>query len=97
MVNNSKSHKVQITPPNEECLDSSLDLNLIQLLKRKEEPTKRIMCIQVNRSMWDHPMLLSNGRILIIYLKFVQIHGDELGWFTKCECKDENVHVFSWT
>jgi hypothetical protein len=74
MANNSKSHKVQITSPNEECFDSSLDLNLIQLLKHKEQPTKRIMCSQVNWSMWDHPMLLPNGPILIIYLEFVHIH-----------------------
>ncbi len=47
--------------------------------------------------MWDHPMLLLNGHILTIYLKFVPTHGDGLGWFTKCECKDENVNVFSWT
>jgi hypothetical protein len=39
-------------------------------------------------------MLLPNGCILIIYLEFVPIHGDELGWFTKCECENENVHVF---
>jgi dTDP-4-dehydrorhamnose 3,5-epimerase-like enzyme len=63
----------------------------------KEERTKIIMCIQVNWSMWDHPLLLPNGHILTIYLEFVPIHGDELGWFTKCECEDENVHVFSWT
>jgi len=87
MANNSKSHKVQITPPNEECVNSSLDLNLIQLLRHKEEPTKIIMCIQVNWLMWDHPTLLRNGCILIIYLDFVPIHGDELGWFTKCECE----------
>jgi hypothetical protein len=95
MVNNSKSHKVQITSPNEEHFDSLLDLNLIQLLKRKEEPTKTIICFQVNSSMWDHPMLLPNGHILIIYLEFVPIHGDGLGRFTKCECEDENVHAFS--
>jgi hypothetical protein len=52
------------------------------------------MCIQVNWSMWDHPTLLPNGHILTIY-QFVPIHGDELGWFTKCECKDENFHAFS--
>ncbi len=86
MANNSKAHKVQIAPPNEERFDSSLDLNLIQLLRNKEESTKRIMCIQVNWSMWDHPTLLPNGCTLIIYLEFVLIHGDELGWFTKCEC-----------
>jgi hypothetical protein len=97
MANNSKSHKVQVTSPNEERFDYSLDLNLIQLLKRKEEPTKRIMCTQVNESMWDHPMLLPNGHILTIYLEFVPFHGDKLGWFTKCECENENVHVFSWT
>jgi hypothetical protein len=95
MANNSKSHKIQITPPNEEHFNSPLDLNLIQLLRHKEEATKRIMCIQVNQSMWDHPMLFPNGCILIIYLELVPIHGDELGWFTKCECEDENVHAFS--
>jgi hypothetical protein len=97
MANNSKPHKVQITSPNEERFNSSLDLNLIQLLRRKEEPTKRIMCTQVNWLMWDHPTLLPNGHILTIYLKIVSIHEDRLGWFTKCECEDENAHVFSWT
>ncbi len=47
--------------------------------------------------MWDHPMLLPNGHILTIYLEFVPVHGDELGWFTKYECEDENVRAFSWT
>jgi len=95
MANNSNPHEVQITSPNEEHFNSSLDLNLIQLLRRKEEPTKRIVCIQVNWSMWDHPMLLPNGHIFKIYLEFVPIHGDELGWFTKCECEDETFHAFS--
>jgi hypothetical protein len=95
MANNSNPHKVQITSPNEEHFDSSLDLNLIQLLRRKEEPTKRIVCIQVNWSMWDHRMLLPNGHILKFYLEFVPIHGDKLGWFTKCECEDETFHAFS--
>jgi hypothetical protein len=44
--------------------------------------------------MWDHPTLFPNGHILTIYLEFVPIHGDGLGWFTKCECKDENIHFF---
>jgi hypothetical protein len=78
MANNSNSHKVQITTPNEEHFDSSLDLNLIQLLRRKEEPTKRIMCIQVNWSMWDHPTLPLNGHILTIYLELSPFMGR--GW-----------------
>jgi len=78
MANNSNSHKVQITTPNEEHFDSSLDLNLIQLLSRKEEPTKRIMCIQVKCSMWDHPTLLPNGHILTIYLELSPFMGT--GW-----------------
>jgi hypothetical protein len=71
------------------------DLNSIQLLKRKEEPTKIIMCTQVNLSMWDHQRYFLMVIFLTIYLEFVPIQGDELGWFTKCECEDENVHVFS--
>jgi len=55
------------------------------------------MCIQVKWSTWDHPMLLPNGHILTIYLKFIPIHEDGLGWFTKCESEDENVGAFSWS
>ncbi len=94
MANISKSHKIQITSPNEERFHSSLDLNLIQLFGCKEEPTKKIMCTQLNQSMWDHPTLLPNGHNLTIYLEFVPIHGDGLEWFTKCEWEDENVHFF---
>jgi len=41
---------------------------------REEEPSRRVVRTQVNRSAWDH-RLFPNPHALAIYLKFVSAYG----------------------
>jgi len=49
----------------------------------KEEPSKKVVRIQVNRSAWDH-QFSPNPHALIIYLEFVPAYGAAPERFEEC-------------
>ncbi len=59
---------------------------------REEEPSKRVVRTQVDRSAWDRRLSL-NPHALAIYLEFVPVRGVALKRFEKCQCEDDNVHL----
>ncbi len=74
----------------EELEEASLDVNIFQW-SREKEPSRKVVCTQVDRSAWDH-WLSPNPHALTIYLKFVPTYGVVPKMFEKCQCEDDEVH-----
>ncbi len=92
------------TPPNppvalvqqEELEEAPLDLNVSQR-PREEEPPRRVVRTQVDRSVWDR-RLSPNPHALAIYLEFVPARGAAPERFEECQCEDDDVrlHCRTW-
>jgi hypothetical protein len=80
----------------EELKEAPLDVKVSQR-SREEEPSRRMVCIQVDRSAWDR-RLSPNPHALAIYLEFVPACGAALEWFEECQCEDDDVrfHCRTW-
>ncbi len=80
----------------EEFAKTSLDVNVSQRSHDKEM-FQKVVCIQVNNSMWDHQSS-PNPHALTIYLKFVPTHEATLKRFEECQCEDDDVrlHYQTW-
>jgi len=80
----------------EELEETLLDLNVSQR-PREEEPPRRVVRIQVARSVWDH-RLSPNPCALAIYLEFVPACGAAPERFEECQCEDDDVrlHCRTW-
>jgi hypothetical protein len=63
----------------EKLEEALLDVKVFQRL-RKEEPSRRMVRIRVDRSAWDH-RLSPNPHALAIYLEFVPVCGAAPEWF----------------
>jgi hypothetical protein len=63
----------------------------------EEEPSKRMVRIQVDRSTWDR-LLSPNPHSIAIYLEFVPTCGTALERFEECQCEDDDVrfHCRTW-
>jgi hypothetical protein len=66
-----------------------LEVNVSQR-PHKEEPSKRVVRIQVDCSAWDR-RLSPNPHALAIYLEFVPVRGATLERFEECQCEDDDV------
>ncbi len=90
------SNPLVVLVEEEKPKEASLDVNVSQWL-RKEESSKRVVHIRVDRSTWDH-QLFPNPHALVIYLKFVHARGAMLERFEKCYCENDNVcfHCRTW-
>jgi len=75
----------------EEVEEAPFDMNVSQWLCKKE-PSRRVVCIQINHSTWDH-RLFPNPHALTIYLEFVHVGGIAPKRFEKCKCQDDDVHL----
>ncbi len=71
--------------------EAPLDVNVSQR-SSEEEPSRRVVCIGVDRLAWDH-RVFPNPHALTIYLEFVIAHGTMLERFEECQCEDDNVHL----
>jgi hypothetical protein len=71
--------------------EAPLDLNVPQRL-REEEPPRRVVRTQVDRSVWDR-RLSPNPHALAIYLEFVPARGVTPERFEKCQCEDDDVRL----
>jgi hypothetical protein len=81
-----------IAPTEQEELEEVLfDVNVSQRL-REEEPSRRVMCIQVDRSAWDR-RLSPNPHASIIYLEIVPTRGAVSKRFKECQCEDDDVRL----
>ncbi len=80
----------------EELEEAPLDLNVSQQ-PREEEPPRRVVPTQVDRSVWDR-QLSPNPPALAIYLEFVPACGAALERFEECQCEDDDVrlHCRTW-
>jgi hypothetical protein len=80
----------------EELKEVPLDVNVFQR-PCKEEPSKRVVCTQVDRSAWDR-RLFPNPHALAINLEFVPARGTAPKRFEECQCEDDNVllHCQTW-
>jgi hypothetical protein len=80
----------------EELKEVSFNVNVSQR-PCEEEPSRRVVRIQVDRLTWDRRLSL-NPRALTIYLEFVPTRGIALERFEKCQCEDDNVrfHCRTW-
>ncbi len=80
----------------EELEEAPLDLNVSQR-PREEEPPRRVVRTQVDRSVWDR-RLSPNSHALVIYLEFVPARGAALKRFEECQCEDDDVrlHCRTW-
>jgi hypothetical protein len=76
----------------EELEEASLDLNVSQR-PREEEPPRKVVRTQVDRSVWDR-RLSPNPHALAIYLKFLLARGAAPERFEECQCKDDDVHLY---
>ncbi len=65
-----------------ELEEAPLDLNVSQR-PREEEPPRRVVHTQVDRSVWDR-RLCPNPHALAIYLEFVPTRGATLERFEEC-------------
>ncbi len=86
-----------VTPvEHEEFEEVLLDVNVSQR-SHEEEPSRRVVCTQVDRSAWDR-RLSPNPHALAIYLEFVHVHGVAPERFGECQCKDDDVrlHCRTW-
>ncbi len=63
----------------------------------RQEPSKRVVRTQVDRSAWDRRLSL-NPHALVIYLEFVLTCGGAPKRFEECQCEDDNVcfHCRTW-
>jgi hypothetical protein len=75
----------------EEFEETPLDVNVFQR-SRKEESSRKVVHIQVNRSAWDR-RLSPNMHVLVIYLEFVLACGAALERFEECQCEDDDVRL----
>jgi hypothetical protein len=84
------------TVDKEELEESTLEVNVSQR-SREEEPSRRVVCIRVNRSAWDH-QLSPNLHALVIYLEFVPVQRVVPERFKECQCEDDDVclHCRTW-
>jgi len=73
----------------EEFEKTPLDV-IVSQRSREEEPPKRMVRTQVDRSAWDH-RLSPNPHVLAIYLEFVPAHGAAPDRFEECQCEDDDV------
>jgi len=80
----------------EELEEAPFDMNISQR-SCEEEPSKRVVHTQVDRSTWDR-QLSPNPHALTIYLKFVPTCGVAAKTFEECQCEDDNVrlHCQTW-
>jgi hypothetical protein len=80
----------------EELEEAPLDVNVSEQ-SREEEPSKRVVRTQVDRSACDH-QLSPNPHALAIYLEFVPTRGVAPERFEECQCKDDDVrlHCRTW-
>ncbi len=86
-----------IAPIKQEKLkEAPFDVNVFQR-SREEEPSRRVVCIRVDRLAWDR-QLSPNPHALTIYLKFVPAHGVVPERFEECQCEDDDVrlHCQTW-
>jgi hypothetical protein len=75
--------------------EAPFDVNVSQR-SYEEEPSKRMVCIRVDRSAWDR-QLSPNPHALAIYLEFVLAHGTAPKKFEECQCENDNVHFHCQT
>jgi hypothetical protein len=73
----------------EEFEEVPLDVNVFQR-PHEEEPSRRVVRIQVHRSAWDH-RLSPNPHALAIYLEFVHARGAAPKRFEECQCENDDV------
>jgi hypothetical protein len=80
----------------EELEEAPFALNVSQR-PREEEPPKRVVRTQVDRSIWDR-RLSPNPHALTIYLGFVFARGAAPERFEECQCEDDDVrfHCRTW-
>jgi hypothetical protein len=79
-----------IAPIEEEELEETpLDVNVSQR-SHDEKLFKRVPCIQVDRSAWDH-QFSPNPHVLVIYLENFPSCGIMLNFFEECQCEDDDV------
>ncbi len=73
-----------------------LDVNVSQQ-SHKEESSKRVVRIRVDRLAWDR-RLFPNLHALAIYLEFVPARGAARERFEECQCEDDDVrlHYRTW-
>jgi hypothetical protein len=84
-------------PVEQEKLEKMLfDVNVSQQ-SHKEESSKRVVRIRVDRSTWDR-RLFPNLHALAIYLEFVPAWGATRERFEECQCEDDDVrlHYRTW-
>jgi hypothetical protein len=87
----------QVAPvQQEEFEEAPLDLNVSQR-SREEEPLRRVVRTQVDRSVWDR-RLSPDPHALAIYLEFVPACGAARERFEECQCEDDDVrlHCRTW-
>jgi hypothetical protein len=74
----------------------ALEVNVSQR-PREEEPSGRVVCTRVDRSVWDH-QLSPNPHALAIYLEFIPARGTTPKRFKECQCNDDDVrlHCRTW-
>jgi hypothetical protein len=74
----------------------ALEVNVSQRL-REEEPSRRVVRTQVDRSTWDR-QLSPNPHALAIYLEFVFARRTMPERFEECQCEDNDVrlHCRTW-
>ncbi len=60
---------------------------------REEKPPRRMVRTRVDCSAWDH-RLSPNPHALAIYLEFVHARGPASERFEKCQCEDDDVHLY---
>jgi hypothetical protein len=80
----------------EKLEEAPLDVKVFQQ-SREEEPSRRMVCTQVNRSAWDR-QLSPNPHALVIYLEFVPTCGAAPERFEECQCENDDVrlHCRTW-
>jgi hypothetical protein len=86
-----------VAPIEEEKLEeATLDVNVFQW-SHEEEPSRRVVRTQVDRSVWDCQMS-PNPHVLTIYLKFVPACEAAPKRFEECQCENDDVclHCRTW-
>ncbi len=68
---------------------TSFEVNVSQR-SCEEEPSRRVVRTQVDRSAWDH-RLSPNPHALTIYLDFVPARGFAPERFEECQCEDDDA------
>jgi hypothetical protein len=74
----------------------ALEVNVSQW-PHEEEPSRRVVCTRVDRSVWDRRSS-PNSHALAIYLEFVPACGAAPERFEECQCEDDDVrlHYQTW-